>query len=171
MSFPDHFQIELTSRARRRATQDPGIGGKREWNLSQIIHPHSGGNGYRRHLGDIYRSLTNNVAAQNFVGRAVDDQLAETGRPPVDYLPRGRIEAHYRYHHIVCLTRLRFGQPHLRILWISEAADRRRLVLKPHHRASNGVGGRHKAVLYRLWDQHQTTGDVTGGEDVWRGGS
>jgi hypothetical protein len=28
----------------------------------------------------------------------------------------------------------------------------------------------HEAVLYRLWDKHQATGDVPGGEDVRRGG-
>ena len=51
--LPDHFQIELASRARSHATEDPCVGGKREWNLSQIIYPRPGGNGYCRNLSDL----------------------------------------------------------------------------------------------------------------------
>src|SRR5262245_45770028 len=163
--LPDHSQIELASRARRHATEDPCVSGKREWNLSQVIYPHPGGNGYCRNLSDLDSPLANNVAAQDFVGRAVGDQLAETGRPTVDYRARGRVEMRYRCHHIVSFARLRFSQPDLRIFRVGEAADRTHLVSKRHRWASNGVGGRNKTVLYRLWDQHQTTSDVPGGED------
>src|SRR6185503_17789301 len=36
-------------------------------------------------------------------------------------------------------------------------------------RASHSVGGRQEAVLNRLRDQHHTTGNITGGEDMGRG--
>jgi len=39
-----HLLIELASRSCRRATEDPGVGGKREWNPCHLIHPHAGGN-------------------------------------------------------------------------------------------------------------------------------
>src|SRR6266853_868630 len=49
-------------------------------------------------------------------------------------------------------------------------ADRTHLVPKRHRRTSNGVGSRHKAVLYRLRDQHQMTGNVPSGKDMRRRG-
>src|SRR4030095_11612354 len=166
--LPDHFQIQLARCARRHATEDPCVGWKRERNLSQVIHTHPGGNGYRRHLCDLYRTIADNVAAQDFIGRAVGDEFAETGRPPVDYRASGRIEAYNNSNCIMGFTRLRFGQSHLRILRVGETSDRTRLIPKRHRQAAHGVGCRDKTVLYRLRDQHQTTGDVPGGEDMWR---
>ena len=61
--------------------------------MSQLVHPHPRGDGYRRHLGDLYGSLANNMAAQYFSGLAVHDQFAETDLAPVDDCARGRVEA------------------------------------------------------------------------------
>ena len=107
--LPAYFQIELASRACRRATEDPGVGGKREWNPCQLIDPHSAGNGNRRHLSDVDRPLADDVAAEDFVGRALDDQLAEAGRPPVDDRARSRVKADNRCYDIVFFTRLPIG--------------------------------------------------------------
>jgi hypothetical protein len=41
--------------------------------VSQLIDPHATGDGYRRHLGDLYRPLTDYVAAQHHLGLAIDD--------------------------------------------------------------------------------------------------
>ena len=73
------LQIELLGGTVRRAAEDPGVGGKRERNLSQVVHPHPGGDGDRRHLDDLDRPLADDVAAQDLARRAVDDQLAEPG--------------------------------------------------------------------------------------------
>ena len=39
------------------------VGRKREWNSGQVVHTHPPGNGYRRHLDDVHRSLADDVAA------------------------------------------------------------------------------------------------------------
>ncbi len=137
--------------------------------MSQVIHPHPGGDGYRRDLGDLDCPLANNVAAQYPAGRAVDDQFAKAHRAPVDDRARGRVEAYNRGHDIVCFTGLCFSQTHLGILRVREAADRTHRVPNRHRRASHGVGSRHEAVLNRLRDQHQATGNVPSGKDMGRG--
>ena len=71
--LPGQFQIELASRTCRNAAEDSGIRRKREWNLSQLVHPHSGGDDYCCYLRDIHRPLTNDVTSEDVVGRAVDD--------------------------------------------------------------------------------------------------
>ena len=95
--------------------------------------------------------------------------LQKPERAPVDDRARGRVEVDNRGHDIVCFTGLRFGEAHLGIFRVREAADRAHRVPKRHRRASHGVGSRHEAVLYRLRDQHQATGDIPSGEDMRRG--
>ena len=70
--------------------------------MSHVVHPHPGGDGYRRHLGDLHCPLANNVAAQYSAGRAVDDQFAKTHFAPVNDCARGRVEVYNRGHDIVC---------------------------------------------------------------------
>lgn len=70
--------------------------------MSQVVHPHSCGDGYRRYLGDLHCPLANNVAAQHPAGRAVDNQLAETYLAPVNDCACCRVEAHDRDHDFVC---------------------------------------------------------------------
>src|SRR5206468_10580515 len=77
-------QVEPTSHAGCQAAEDPRIGGERERNSSEIVHTHPGHHRYRRDLDDVDRTLTDDVASQNVVGCAVDDQLAEPVRPSVD---------------------------------------------------------------------------------------
>jgi hypothetical protein len=89
---------------------------------------------------------------------------------PANYRSRGRVEVNNRGHDVVCLTGLCFGEAHLGILRLREASAWTHSVPQRHRRASHGVGSRHEAVLYRLWDKHQATGNVPGGEDVGRGG-
>src|SRR6266516_1280028 len=122
--LPTHFQIEFTCRAGRYASQHPCVGGKRERNVSQVVHPHFRGDGYRRHLGDLHCALANNVAAQHPAGRAVDDQFAETRLAAVNDCARSRVEAYNRDQDFVCFTGLCFGEAHLGILRLCEAADR-----------------------------------------------
>src|SRR5439155_22134526 len=61
--LPVRFLIELASRARCDANEDPGVRWKRQWNLSQLIHPRSGGNGNRRELSDLDCPFPDDVAA------------------------------------------------------------------------------------------------------------
>ena len=63
MCLPTHFQIEFACRAGRHVSQYSCVGGKRERNMSQVVHPHSAGDGYRGHLGDLHCPVANNVAA------------------------------------------------------------------------------------------------------------
>jgi hypothetical protein len=65
--FQTDFQIELACRDPRHASQYPCVGRKREWNMSQVIHSHSRGDGYRRELGDLHCSLADNVAQPNIL--------------------------------------------------------------------------------------------------------
>ena len=37
------------------------VGRKRERNSGQVVHTHPPGNGYRRHLDDVHRSLADDV--------------------------------------------------------------------------------------------------------------
>src|SRR5438093_11556980 len=105
MRLPARFQIELASRACCDATEDPGVGWKREWNPSQFIHWHSRGDSYGSQLADLDRPLSNDMAAQDLAGCAVDDQLAEAGCPPVDDRACSRVKADNRRHHVVVFTR------------------------------------------------------------------
>ena len=77
-------------------------------------------------------------------------------------------EAYDRDHDFVCFTGLCFGEAHLGILRVREAADRTHRVSSRHRRTSYGVGSRYEAVLYRLRDQHLATGNVPSGEDMGR---
>ena len=60
-------------------------------------------------------------------------------------------------------------QTHLSIFGIGETADRTYLVPQLHRHTLHRVGCGDEPVLYRLWNQHQTPGDVAGREDVGRG--
>ena len=77
-------------------------------------------------------------------------------------------EAYNRGHDIVSFTGLRFGEAHLGIFRVREAADRTHRVPSRDRGALHRVGSRHEAVLYRLRDQHLATGNVPSGEDVGR---
>ena len=123
MCLPTHFQIEFACRAGRHASQYSCVGGKRERNVRQVVHPHFRSDGYRRHLGDLHCPLANNVAAQHHAGRAVDDQLAKTHLAPVNDCARSRVETYNCGHDIVCFTGLRFGEAHLGIFRVREAAE------------------------------------------------
>src|SRR5947209_8185759 len=124
------FEIELTSRTGGHATKHSRVGGKREWHTGQFVYPHPSGHGYRRHLGNLDRPLANNVAAQDLVRRAVGDQFAKAEGASVDDRARRRVEVSNRGDDIVCFTCLRFGEAHLGILGVREAADRTHLVFK-----------------------------------------
>jgi hypothetical protein len=95
--LPTQLEIELPGRACHGAAENPGVSRKREWNLSKFIDAHSGGDRYCHYLGNVYRSLANDVTAQNFMRCAVDDQLAKTRCSPVDDRPRGRVESWLRH--------------------------------------------------------------------------
>jgi hypothetical protein len=56
-----------------------------------------------------------------------------------------------------------------RILRVREAADRTHWVSHRHRRAPDSIGSSHEAVLYRLRNQHQATGNISGGKDMGRG--
>src|SRR3974390_2831851 len=87
------LQIKFAGRARRNARQYPRVGGKREWNMSQLIDPHATGDRYGRYLGELHRALTDYMAAQHHLGLAIDDEFAKTDLVPINDRARGRIEA------------------------------------------------------------------------------
>ena len=74
--------IELARRVCRHTSEYSCVGGKRERNVRQVVHPHFRSNGYRRHLDDLNCPFANNVAAQHPAGRAIDDQIAEAHLAP-----------------------------------------------------------------------------------------
>ena len=73
-------RVDLLGGTKGCAREDPGVGGKRERNLGQIVHPQSRGDGDRHHLDDLDGPLPHDMAAQDRARRAVGDQLAEPGR-------------------------------------------------------------------------------------------
>ena len=100
-------------------------------------------------LHDVDRALADDVTAEDRARGAVDDELAEAGRPAVDDRARRRVEAHHRHHHVVRLARLRLGQAHLGVLGVGEAADRTDTARRGRHRlAAHGVGRGDEAVLH-----------------------
>ena len=109
MCSPADLQVELVRRADRRADQDRCVGRISKRNMCQLVHPHSRGNGYRRHLDDVHRSLADNVAAQYLAGLAIDDQFAKAELAPVDDIARRRVEVDNCSHDIVGRTCLCFG--------------------------------------------------------------
>ena len=66
---------------------------------------------------------------------------------------------------------LRFGQTHLCVFRVREAADRVHCFVQSHRRAADRVGCCHKAVLNRRWNEQQSTGDISRGKNVRRGRS
>src|SRR5262249_19352764 len=168
--LPTYFKIELSRRLGRYASQYSSVGRKRQRNISQVVHPHPRCDGYRRHLSYLYCPLSDNVAAQHPTSLTVDDQFAEAHLAPINYRTRGRVETHNRNHPVVCLAGLRFGEAFLGILRVSGATDRTHWVPHRHRRSSHSVGSSHKAVLYRLRNQHEATGNVPGGKNVGRRG-
>ena len=138
--------------------------------MRELIDPHASGNRDRRYLRDLDRPLADDVAAKNFIGHAIDDQLAEPGCSPVDDRPRGRIKVNDRSRDIMFFPCLRFGHAYLCILRVGKATDRIHFLIKRHRRTSYGVGGRDEAVLYRWRNQHQAPGDIPSSKDMWRRG-
>src|SRR5207249_2566652 len=129
---------------------------------------HPGRHRYRRDLDDVDRALTDDVASQNVVGCAVDDQLAEPVRPSVDDRAGGGIEADDPCHDVVRFAGARFGQAHLGVLRIREAPDRDRPRGEHSRRTEHRVRGRDEALLYGLGDEQEVTGHVAGCKDVRR---
>jgi hypothetical protein len=80
--------------------------------------------GYRRNLGDFDRTLTNNVTTKNLGSRAVNNQFAEAGCPPVDDRARRRVKVHNSGYDIVCFSRFPLGESYLRVFRIGKASDR-----------------------------------------------
>jgi hypothetical protein len=74
---------------------------------------------------------------------------------------RRRVEAHHRCHDIARLTRLGFGQSHLRILGVGEASCWSHHVFDRHGGPSHGVGRRREAVLQCLGYEHEAPGHVS----------
>ena len=138
--------------------------------MSQVIHPHLGGDGYRRYLGDLHCPLANNVAAQYPAGRAVDDQFAKAHRAPVNDCARGRVE---RTTAVMtsCVSRAFVS---VRPTWAYSGSVKLPIGNSPgpqnlHSRAQHGVGSCHQAVLDCLRDQHLATSNVPSGEQMGRG--
>src|SRR5262249_14594727 len=61
----------------RRTTQGVRVGGKRERDQCELLDGHLRGHGRRRQLRELDRAFSDDVAAQDRVELAVDDQLAE----------------------------------------------------------------------------------------------
>src|SRR5207244_4916592 len=94
--LPKVLPIELPGHAGRHATEYAGVGRKRKRNVSQLIDSHSGGDGDCRDLRDLDRPFADDVTTENLVRRAIDDQLAEAERSPVDDRACGRDEVDRR---------------------------------------------------------------------------
>ena len=61
-------------------------------------------------------------------------------------------------------------QRQIDILGVCETADGTYRIPNRHRRASHGIGSRNEPVPYCLRDQHQATGNVSGGKDMGLGG-
>ena len=83
--------------------------------MGQFVNRHPSRDGYRRHLGNLDRSLADNVAAQDLVSLAVGEQFAKAEGATVDNRARRRVEASNRSADIVCFTSLRFRRAGLRL--------------------------------------------------------
>ena len=103
-------------------------------------------------VGDTRIHLIDTPGLPDFVGRAINDQFAETRCPAVDNCARSRVKVDHHGRDIVLFPCLGFGHAYLCILRIGKTADRIYLLLKRHRRASYGVGSRDEAVLYRWGD-------------------
>ncbi len=54
------------------APEDPSVRGEREWNSCDVIHAHAPGHGNRRHLGNLHRPFTHDVAAEDHTVNMVE---------------------------------------------------------------------------------------------------
>ena len=122
-----------------------------------------------RQLCDLHGALAYNVASQDSIAAAVDDQLAEAECAAFDDRADRRLEGTSVVTTSCALARLRFGESHLRVFGMGEAAGRRDSVRKRKRGTLNGIGRRHEAVLDGAGHQHQTAGHVAGRKDVRRG--
>ena len=166
--LPIGGEIDLTRGAGSGPAQDSRVGGKRKRDLGQAVDRQSGVDRHGRHLDDLDRSVTNNMAAQDLTGGAVNDQLAETIRSAVDDRPRCRIERNVRHNNIVRFACFCLGQAGLSVFGIGVAPDRHYVVLHLRGWPAYGICAGGKSLLDRLWNKEHMSGHVAGGEDVRR---
>jgi hypothetical protein len=79
MILPAEPQAKLPGRDGGGVDEDPRISRKGKRNARELVHAHLRSNGYSRDLDDIDGPLADDVAAQDRVGLAVGNQLAEAG--------------------------------------------------------------------------------------------
>ena len=85
--------IEVDRGEDGRAAQGVRVRGEGERDQRELLDRHLGGHRRRRQLRELDRALAHDVAAQDRVVLAVDDQLAEPRPAVVDDRPRERAEA------------------------------------------------------------------------------
>jgi hypothetical protein len=127
LNCPHSGVIEFDRGNSRRTTQGVRVRGERERDERELLDGHLGGHRGRRQLCELDRAFPHDVAAQDRMELAVDDQLAESGRAAVDDWPRERVEANRCRGHVMGLASGRLGQSGRGVLGVGEAADRAHL--------------------------------------------
>src|SRR5215204_2873327 len=120
---PEVVDAKLSGGVEGGAAEDVAIGREGDGDAGELFNGHSGRDSDGCHLGQFDGALTDDMAADDVVVGAVDDEFAETSRTAVDDGTGGYREGRDGDHDVVILLGLRFAESGLGVFGVGEAAD------------------------------------------------